>query len=462
MSLSLKKRIAFHFILATAIVVATVFGIVYFIVQQTVYKNMDADLSFEANKHTKEILFTEKGIRFINKGEWEESEHKEVQVNPVFIELTDLTGAVMDKSPNLKEDQLTLQDQKKFGNHFSTKLKERFIRQVQIPVVKKGELNGYIVAAMSLDNTLMVLENLRFTLLLSFPIVLIGLFIISSFLAGRSISPVVLITNTANRITKNNLNERIDLPMNKDELYDLSNSINSLLNRLEKALEREKQFASDASHELRTPLAILRGTLEVLIRKDRSIDEYREKIAYCLTEIDRMAEMTDQLLLLARLDLQDEVPKSTSGSVLEIVEEVITHHQKLIGEKDLEIELNNTSVNDIVSSKDQAQLILENIIHNALKYSYDKGKIEISFEEHQEGVKCTIKDHGIGIKEKDLQNLFTPFFRSDALNHKDIKGVGLGLSIAQKAANVVNAEVQIESKFGKGTEVQVYFKEILR
>ncbi len=463
MNLSFKKRIATYFMLATALIIAVVFGVVYFIVRQTVYQNIDADLSFEAHKHIFEIKVEGNEIRFLNKDEWEESEHKEVQVNPVFLQLIDRDGKITDKSPNLKENQLPFKDQNRFGDHFNTALNSRLIRQVQIPIEQNNEVKGYIVAAMSLDSSLMVLANLRYTLFLLFPIVLLGLFFISSFLAGRSIIPVVNITETANRITKNNLNERIALPAHKDELHDLSSSINGLLDRLEKALEREKQFTSDASHELRTPLSVLRGTLEVLIRKERSKEEYQEKIKYGLTEIDRMANIIDQLLALARFDSNPELNRRSAIELNGLINQVIMQRSPQLLEKRIQFDFEPTSIGNHCSVNSfHANLILDNLIGNAIKYSSPDSIIRIQLKEIQNNIICQIQDEGIGIKEEDLKQIFTPFFRSDALNHKDIKGVGLGLSIAQKAANAINAEIKFTSQLKKGTIVTVKFKEILR
>ena len=119
-----------------------------------------------------------------------------------------------------------------------------------------------MLTAMSLEPSLMVLIKLRNVLIISYLLMLSVLYFISRYLAGRSMIPVKNITETTNHITKNNLNERVELPFYKDELYDLSSGINKLLKRIEDAIERERQFTSDASHELRTPLSSLRGTLE--------------------------------------------------------------------------------------------------------------------------------------------------------------------------------------------------------
>ena len=134
---------------------------------------------------------------------------------------------------------------------------------------------------MSLEDfeIVLILKNI---LLISFPIILILLFLIARFFAGKSIQPIRTVIETSNKITKDNLQTRIPLPQNKDELYILSQNINNLLDRIENAIEREKQFTSDASHELRTPLAVIKGTMEVLIRKPRNQQEYEDKIQFCI------------------------------------------------------------------------------------------------------------------------------------------------------------------------------------
>lgn len=461
MSLSFKKRIATHFMLATAIITLVVFGTIYLIVYNTVYNNLDNDLSYEANKHKTEIDVDGKEIHFYNKKEWEESEHREVQVNPVFLQIVDLNGAIKDKSPNMKEKQLSFNQKSNKENHFNTKLNGRAIRQVQIPLRKNNEIRGYIIAAMSLEGTVTVLKNLQNTLFILFPIVIIILFFVTSYLAGRSILPVVSIINTTNRISRTNMDERVILPMRKDELHDLSSSINDLLDRIESTLKREKQFTSDASHELRTPLAVLRGTLEVLIRKPRTEAEYKEKIEYSLSEIDRMANIIDQLLAIARHETQPELNQNTSVSILAIVDQIITRRKADILSKDLSIQIKQKEINSTINGF-YGNLILENIISNAIKYSNQGGEIQIRFTEENQALKCIIEDYGIGIQKQDLDNVFNPFFRSDAMTHKEIPGNGLGLSIARKAAKAIDADIFIESEVNIGTKVTIYFKQILR
>ncbi|MDH5475942.1 MAG: ATP-binding protein [Cyclobacteriaceae bacterium] len=456
MNLSFKNRVAFHYMIATAIIMAVVFSVVYFIVQSTVYIHLDNDLSYEAEKHTDEIKMKGDSIQFINKKEWEEREHREIQVNPVFIQIIDKKGRLMDKSPNLKDDFLPFKKEK-FGGHFDAFLNERAIRQVQIPIEKDGEIRGYILAAMSSESSQSVILKLRNVLFLSYLFLLVGLYFISRFLAGRSIIPIKYITETINRITKNNLNERVDLPHHIDELHDLSSGFNQLLQRIENAIQRERQFTSDASHELRTPLATLRGTLEVLIRRPRSQKEYEDKISYSLSEIDRMTSSIEQLLLLARLDAHSHGKIIADISLPTLINETLSRHQNAISDKNLKVDLHIQTTKEALVPQYYSNLIIDNIISNAIKYSLEKTSLEITVLEKENTLVCTIKDQGIGIKKEDVHHLFDNFFRSNALHHKHISGNGLGLSIAKKSADAIQASLLVESILGKGTTFTITF-----
>lgn len=457
MNLDFKNRIAFHNMLAMAIIMAMAFLVAYFVVSGAVYRNLDNDLSYEAHKHANEIRINGDSITFENKAEWEEREHREVQVNPVFIQLIDKKGRLMDKSPNLKEDVLEF-GESEFGGHFDSQMGGRSIRQVQLPIEKEGKIVGYILAAMSSESAISTLLKLRNVLIVSYLFVLAGLYFISRFLAGRSISPVSEVTNTIARITKYNLKERVELPQNKDEIYDLSASFNSLLDRIENTIERERQFTSDASHELRTPLATLRGTLEVLIRKPRTEQEYVEKIKVGLSEIEKMANTLEQLLLLARLDSNAAATTHKNSIPLPIiVDQSLGSLNRLILDKNLQLDFQFNEDRELLVPQFYTNLILQNLLSNAIKYSENDSSINISIDEVDGRVVCVIEDHGIGINKEDLQNIYDNFFRSDALKHKHVSGNGLGLSIVKKCADAIKANLNIESTLGKGTTVTIKF-----
>lgn len=456
MTLSYKNRIAIYYMGVTAVIIALVFVVVYLIVRTTVYHNLDSVLSYQAKKHTKEIFIEGDSLRFVNKAEWEEREHKEVDIHPVFMQINDKDGRIMDKSPNLKDQSLAYEMNPEFVDPHSRLLGGREIRQAQIPLIKDDRVKGYILVAMSLEDAKMVLKNLKTILWVFYPGVLFALFFIARFLAGKSIVPIKQITETTNRISRKNLNERVNLPAHKDELHTLSTSINDLLQRLQETLEREKQFTSDASHELRTPLAVLKGTLEVLTRNPRSAEEYKDKINESIREIDRLSGIVDQLLLLARLE-KSSLSGQQSVILVSVIDEILQRHRQDINLKKLRVQVADPENLEVITDKYYLDLILDNLISNAIKYSYADTTLLISIKKDRNQIFCKIGDRGIGIKQEDLNMIFRPFFRSDALAHKQIKGNGLGLSIVQKACELLKINLTIDSRVNSGTEVTLVF-----
>ncbi|RMG30398.1 MAG: HAMP domain-containing protein [Bacteroidetes bacterium] len=457
MNLSYKNRIALYYMLATASVMGLVFLVIYVVVHTVAYQELDNDLAYEAHKHTKEIRLANDSMLFINKLEWMEREHREVQVNPVFVQVVNVEGKLMDKSPNLKEGALVFHSEKGTDMHFDTQLNQQAIRQVQIPIVQQGELKGYILTAMSQEGTIAVLGSLKQTLCLLFPSVLVVLFFVTRLLAGRSIVPVKVITETAGRITRNNLNERIPLPKNKDELYSLTSSINELLDRIQHAMEREKQFTADASHQLRTPLAVIKGTLEVLIRKSRSPEAYESSIRSCIAEIDRISVIVNQLLILARFDQAKHQLVLREVNLLIATDEVLLRLKQAIESRQLKINLHGPQQASLISDPYYVDLILENIISNAIKYSPKGSSIDIQLTQEAGRLKYVVSDAGLGIPARDLPHIFNPFFRSGELEHPHIKGNGLGLSIVKKAAELLQTDIQVRSQPGQGTTFSLYF-----
>jgi signal transduction histidine kinase len=247
------------------------------------------------------------------------------------------------------------------------------------------------------------------------------------------------------------------LPKTKDELYVLSKTINNLLDRLETAIEREKQFTSDASHELRTPLTVIKGTLEVLIRKPRTTQEYEDKINFCVAEVDRLNHLVDQLLLLARYENEKQTLKKESVFLNGLILDTIARQSAFIEANGIIIKTELEDEFYCLSDHHFVSIILTNLISNALKYSNLNGTINVHLYSKQQQIICSILDNGIGIPTIDLEKVFQPFFRSKALNHPDIKGIGVGLSIVQRLCLLLNIGINISSTEQLGTKVELIF-----
>ncbi|MBF7091703.1 HAMP domain-containing histidine kinase [Flavobacterium sp. ALJ2] len=455
---SFKDRIAFNYIAITALLIFVVFFTIYTIVKQNVYSHIDNDIIVEIKNHLDEIHVKNGILTLIDVEEWNEREHNTVDLNPVFVQFLDLNGVIIEKSPNLKSEILSFHGQKENYELFNTKLLDNIIRQIQVPIYVENKKIGTLMIAMSLTDSTMVLDNLFYILVVAFPLILIVLFFIARFFAGRSIKPINAIIKTSNSITKDNLKTRIPLPVNRDELYILSKTINSLLDRIENALEREKQFTSDASHELRTPLTIIKGTLEVLIRKPRDNKEYEEKVNFCISEIDRLNTLVDQLLLLARFENKDPYLKKEKVYLNALILDTISRHSNTIQSKKIHISTKLQKNYCLNTDTYLLTIILNNLISNALKYSKQDGKLDIIVTDVLNGVECQIIDYGIGIPSEDIQKVFNQFFRSHAELHPEIKGIGLGLSIVKKISTLLDIPIMISSKLNEGTVVKLLFQ----
>ena len=453
-SFSFKNRIAFNYIVSGSILIAFVFLFIFYIVRLSVNKHINDEIYIELQKHIDDVKIDVHDTYLIQVDQWAAVEHNSVDINPVFVQFFDNNRELIDKSPNLNSLNLQLQSDDQNNTFFNTTLNNEPIRQIQRPIIQNNKIIGYVIVAMSIDDfeIVVILEKV---LIISFPIILIVLFLIARFFAGRSIKPINLITETANSITKDNLSQRIPLPINKDELHQLSTKINELLDRIESAVEREKKFTSDASHELRTPLAIIKGTLEVLIRKPREKEEYESKINYCITEVDRLNNLVDQLLLLARFENQKHNIKYESVSINALVLDSISRFSKQIKEKNIQIK--SIFLKDFYINSDNylLSIIFSNIISNAIKYSKNEAQINIEVTEVDGKVNCIIEDNGVGINPTDLKNIYNSFYRSNAENHPEIKGNGIGLSIVKRICDLLNISIEISSIENQGTTVKL-------
>jgi signal transduction histidine kinase len=454
---SYKNRIAFNYILSTALLISIVFVVLFQIIKHNVNSHINFNIQEEVKKHIDEVEIDMNKSYLIQVDQWRAREHNTVNVNPVFVQFLDCNNELIDKSPNLKGLQLKLYPMEQNNKYIDTYLNNQPIRQVQVPIYDNKEQVGYLFIAMSLEDSVVILEKLKNILLISFPLILMVLFFIARLIAGRSIKPVKIITETSSRITRDTLKDRILLPQYKDELYVLSRTINDLLDRIESAVEREKQFTSDASHELRTPLAVLKGTLEVLIRKPRKQSEYEEKIAFCIKEVDRLNQLVDELLLLARFENQKLNLKQNLVFLNAQILDILALHSQSINDKKLHV-ITNLDRDFYIKSDDYlVSIVLSNVISNAIKYTGIGGQISIRFVDESDKLVCMISDTGIGIAQTDVSKVVNPFYRAQAYNHPEIKGVGLGLSIVNRLCALLQIGFRIDSEEKKGTTVYLEF-----
>ncbi|RRO12524.1 sensor histidine kinase [Flavobacteriaceae bacterium 14752] len=448
MKISIKNRIAFYSVLGIATLSLGVFIAVYLSVKNHSLSQIDEKLQFEAEKHIHEVVTKPDTVYFVYKDEWLEREHIEIEVYPLFVELVDKNGQSLDKSPNLLNRHLNFDLYRKETFIQNYKLNNNSIRQIQIPLKHSGQIAGYIGIAASFGDTELVLDALLDMLLIIYPILLLVTFFTSKLISNITIKPITKIANRVSEIHTGNLEKRIKVVENGDELQTLSVAINDFLDRIDEGLKREKQFTADASHQLRTPLSVIKGNLEILLRKPRTEQEYKREAEKAISKIDEMTNAVEKLLILARLNKSNIHLNFENINLYLLLEKLFTDYKRPILSKNLLLNIDkNLKDKTVYLKRSFLSLIFDNLISNAVKYANEKSKISVFSKDVDNGFYVVIQNHGPEISVEDIEQIFMPFYRNK--DHEILeKGYGLGLAIVKKATEALDIPIEVTSENG--------------
>jgi two-component system heavy metal sensor histidine kinase CusS len=319
-------------------------------------------------------------------------------------------------------------------------------------------LHYRILVAAPLEGTESMLRRLREVLLWSAPLVLLIGSLGGYWMSRRVLQPVDEITRAAQSIGIENLSRRLEVPAAADELARLSETWNNMLERLEAAVKRLSQFTADASHELRTPITLIRATAELTLRRERSVETYREALRHIIDESDRTTRLIEDLLLLARADAGLPGLPLDRVELMPLVRDVCEQGQMLAQARQLEISAEAPEQPVYVDANDPAlRRLLLLLVDNAVKYTPAGGCITVSVGVELSGATVTVRDTGIGIPDTALPHVFERFYRVDESRNREAGGAGLGLSIAQWIAERHHARLEAESVVGRGSAFRVRF-----
>lgn len=278
-----------------------------------------------------------------------------------------------------------------------------------------------------------------------------------SLIIRKALQPVKSVVKTANEITTEDLSLRIDVKNRQDEIGALVETFNDMIVRLEKSVNKIRQFSGDVSHELRTPLTIIRGEIEVLLRKKRTEKEYMKTLKSALEESYRMEKIIDDLLFLSRMEALDKSKFTTTVQLEEIVANVVKIRNQSAVNKGLTFITENVKPAKVKGSKDLLERMITNVIDNAIRYTPSGGRIGVLLTEIQNTIKLEIRDTGIGIHDESLPYIFDRFYVVDKSRSRETGGSGLGLSIVKWITDNHGAEIEVKSKMNKGTSFIIKF-----
>lgn len=454
-AMTLKNRIATYFTIVSAIVIVCTLLLVYGIVSYSVYSHLDQDLLYEASKHRSELVLRDRQMVFRDLQEWMEREHRIVEVNPVFVQVLDSNSVLMDRSPNLKHERLLYQASMEEGKPFNTYLANRPIRQVQQSIAFNGKIYGSILVAMPLEDALMVLNRLSIVLWSILPIAIILTFILARSIVGRSILPITQVIETAREISAHQLDQRIPVPERKDELQLMVQTINQLLDRISLVLKNEKQFTSSVSHELRNPLAVIKGSLEVLIRKERAVVEYEEVIQKTLQEIARMELITERMLLLARSEQEKHHLEWQWMDLRSVLENVLINFNEDTSQSEAVVHIQVPSGVKMYTDQSLFETVCINLWENTRKHAVGAHSFQVLWNQNSDKMyTLSFEDDGEGVAEQELSKLTEAFY--SVKHSKSSKGSGLGLALVSRICRLLNYSFKLHSKEGLGFKVELF------
>jgi heavy metal sensor kinase len=332
-------------------------------------------------------------------------------------------------------------------------LDEYPVRILTMPVQMGPDVPYLVQAAASLQGLDEALQRTSIILLVLTPVVFALSLLGGWLLVGRSLQPVDHMTRAALAMQPGNLDKRIEPTGSDDEIARLASAFNEMMGRLDSSFRQVRQFSADASHELKTPLTSIRGEAEVALLEERTPGQYRKTLQSIVDEVERMSAIVENLLLLARADAEQVTIRKDILLLEDVVLRVYEQMEPIARRKHVQLDLGEMASVEVAGDPLWLGQILTNLVNNAVKYTPQGGTVTISMVEnaHRGSASVAVSDTGRGISAEHLPHIFDRFYRVDSGRSRDVGGVGLGLNIAQWAADAHGGEITVESEVGKGT-----------
>ena len=476
---SIRFKIILLYMLLLMVTLSMFSGLVYLRFKGVLYSDIDDLLSFRAEGvidsidtywETEKIEAGEGGINTevfskannINFAKiaqhWVEEKSSDPKLINIIVQIFDVNGNHIVSSRNVPEmgtlskkvySAILNKNQLLYTiNITSIENKPSPFRVLTLPVIENGKVAYIVQVASPLNQTEQALNHLQVILFLLLPLTVFLTGVLGAFLTKMALRPIDQMIRTIRQISEENLKLRVQIPDTEDEIRKLADTFNNMLSKLDYAFTSQKQFIQDISHELKTPLTILKGELEVTLKRMRSPEEYQSILMSGLEEINKLSQLIENLLTLARFDSRQMKLEVEIFDLDTLITEVIDDMRILAQQKGIIIESilqDRVSVN---ADKKQIKRALINVLDNAIKYTLQNGTVVLKLSKENGFAKIKITDTGIGIPEAELSRIFERFYRGDKSHSSP--GFGLGLSITKSIIEAHRGEIKVDSQLGKG------------
>ncbi len=356
----------------------------------------------------------------------------------------------------LKKINLNINDTERNAVQDIELSKNRSIRVMTIKSGGNGNPEFYVQVGLPLRNIEYTLNRLFITLIISLPATLIVSSILGWFFVYKSLKPIDEITKAAMMIGVGDFNQRLRPIKTNDEVGRLVNTFNNMISKLDESFKQIRQFTADVSHELRTPLTIIKGEIEVTLKKVRTSEEYKRTLEVLLEEVEGMIVIVEDLLFLERADSGIIKLNLSEINLSILLKDICEQFTNIIDKKKLNLLIDINSDNTVIrGDASQIRKMFINLLDNAVKYTNEGGKILISVSSLGQYIKISFSDTGIGIPSEELPFIFERFYRVDKSRTEDTGGSGLGLSICETIAKAHKGTIEVDSKPSSGTTFEV-------
>ncbi len=318
-----------------------------------------------------------------------------------------------------------------------------------------------VETGIALNKSITLLTTFGERLLLLTPAVLLMAAVGGHFMSRKALRPVAALAAEARRINDRNLDIRLPVVANGDEIAHLTETLNQMLERVELGIRSTREFVANASHELRTPLALIRTEVEVALSKPRSAEQYRETCEQVQMDSARVTGLIDGLLMLARADAGSEplrfLPLDANQLAVQVGAKWKTamHHALL----DFSVVQASTQAS-ISGDASSLERLLAILLDNALRYTPPGGSVQMEVACEQNRVMFTVRDSGIGIAPEHQSRIFDRFYRANRTHGGNSCGAGLGLALAKWIADKHDVSLMLESGAGRGSSFRFAFPQI--
>ena len=316
--------------------------------------------------------------------------------------------------------------------------------------------NGSLLTVVLDEETVWkALHTLFMILALALPIALALAAVGGYVMASRLLKPVAAMAQKADKISAENLSERLPVENPQDEFGKLAGVFNQTLARLQDAFERLQRFTADASHELRTPLTALQSVGEVALQENLDAEAYRDRIGSMLEETAHLTRLVESLLLLTRADSGRLLLNRKEQNVTAIVERAVDDMRVMAEEKSQSLTTDLAGDIWVSVDEDTFRRALVNIIDNAIKYTPQGGALAVRMMERATGIVIEVSDSGPGIAAEHQAKIFDRFYRVDKDRSRDAGGTGLGLAIAKWAVEANGGRLELENRTPHGSTFRI-------